>query len=73
VGRGFYPETQDDMAIQLIKDKGALDDVQAGRLSVAINKLRKIWASLPNSDVNQPTRTYQACATVFKEEGGVIA
>ncbi|WP_228892546.1 glycoside hydrolase family 24 protein [Pseudoduganella aquatica] len=72
-GRGFDPQTQDDMAVLLIAERGALADVQAGRLAVAIDKLRKVWASLPNSNVNQPTRSYAALAQTFTENGGVIA
>jgi lysozyme len=72
-GRGFDPQTQDDMAVLLIAERGALADVQAGRLAAAIDKLRKVWASLPNSNVNQPTRSYAALAQTFTENGGVIA
>ena len=71
-GRGFSPQAQDDMAILLIAERGALPDVRAGRLADAINKVRKVWASLPNSNVNQPTRTYQELAQVFEQNGGVI-
>lgn len=70
---GFDPDTQDAMAVQLIAEKSALNDVKAGRFDMALNKLRKIWASLPNSGVNQPTRTRDYLASAYQEAGGVFA
>lgn len=71
-GRGFSAQAQDDMALLLIAERGALGDVQAGRLDSAINKVRGVWASLPGSNVNQPTRSYTALAQVFEQNGGVL-
>lgn len=69
----FSPESQDAMAVQLIDEKGALNDVKAGRFDMAINKIKKVWASMPNSNVNQPTRTYQYMVAAYTEAGGKIA
>lgn len=43
--RDFSPENQDLMAIELIREKGALGDVEAGRLEPAVRKLAYIWPS----------------------------
>lgn len=43
--RDFSPENQDLMAIELIREKGALEDIKAGRLESAVRKLAYIWPS----------------------------
>lgn len=53
----FSPESQDIMAIELIRRRGALDDVLKGDYKSAINKLGSEWASLPSSKYAQPKRT----------------
>lgn len=70
---GFSPAMQDQMALALIKDVGALADVENGRLETAVRKCRKIWASLPNSDVNQPTRSNKQITAAYTKYGGALA
>ncbi|MEG3879851.1 glycoside hydrolase family 104 protein [Microcoleus sp. herbarium19] len=43
--RDFSPQNQDLMAIELIREKGALEDIEAGRLEPAVRKLAYIWPS----------------------------
>jgi len=43
----FRPEWQDRAAIELIRRRGALEDVEAGRIETAIAKLAPEWASFP--------------------------
>ena len=43
--KDFSPQNQDLMAIELIREKGALEDVEAGRLEPAFRKLAYIWPS----------------------------
>lgn len=69
----FTPEVQDAMAVTLIKEKGALEDVKAGRFDMAIYKCRKVWASLPASNVNQPTRSRDYLAAAYQQAGGLFA
>ena len=45
--KDFSPASQDAIAIQMIKEQGALQDVDEGRVDVAIKKVSNIWASLP--------------------------
>lgn len=52
--KDFSPATQDKMAIALINQHGALDNVLSGDYAGAINKLGQTWASLPSSPYPQP-------------------
>ncbi len=45
----FSPASQDRLAIQLIRERGALEDLQQGRIERAISRCRNIWASLPGA------------------------
>jgi len=47
VANDFTPASQDAMAIDLIRRKKALQDIEAGDLDKAIPKLRNTWSSLP--------------------------
>lgn len=54
----FSPESQDRAAISLIREKGALEDVEAGNFREAIEKLGSIWAALPSSTYDQPKKDW---------------
>ncbi|MEG5041214.1 MULTISPECIES: glycoside hydrolase family 104 protein [unclassified Microcoleus] len=41
----FSPQNQDLVAVELIREKGALEDIEAGRLEPAVRKLAYIWPS----------------------------
>lgn len=41
----FSPQNQDLVAIELIREQGALGDIEAGRWSSAVKKLADIWPS----------------------------
>lgn len=69
----FSPSSQDLAAIELIRQKGALEDVKAGRVSTAINKVRNIWASLPNNSAKQGQRSEDQIIAWYQNEGGTLA
>lgn len=69
----FSPESQDRAAIYLIRQRGALEDVQAGRVAVAIEKCRKEWASLPGAGYGQGERKLADLVAAFESSGGVLA
>jgi lysozyme len=69
----FSPATQDAMALELISEKGALDDVQNGNFSSAIAKCAKTWASLPGSPYGQPTHDIETLASAYTGAGGINA
>jgi muramidase (phage lysozyme) len=54
----FSPESQDKIALELIKDNNALEDVKKGDYQSANAKLGGVWASLPSSKYNQPKRSH---------------
>lgn len=69
----FSPASQDAAAVFLIRRRGALGDVVAGRFNEAVRKCAREWASLPGAPYGQPTRTMQQAQAVFERAGGVYA
>jgi lysozyme len=69
----FSPESQDAAAIELIRERGALADVQAGRIEDAIRKCAPVWASLPGAGYNQPERQLTSLLTTYQQSGGTFA
>lgn len=67
---GFSPEVQDAMALELIRERGALNDVYAGRIPQAIAKVAKVWASLPGAGYNQPEKQLSALLSAYAGAGG---
>jgi muramidase (phage lysozyme) len=55
----FSKESQDRIAIELIRRKGALEDVSSGNFQKAIEKLGGTWASLPSSPYSQPKKSWE--------------
>jgi len=69
----FGHEAQDRIALQQISERKALVDVDAGRLSVAIAKVRNIWASLPGADYGQHENSYATLLDAYRRAGGMVA
>jgi lysozyme len=69
----FTPLSQDKCAIYLIRQKGALNDVINGNFTTAVNKVNKIWASLPNSPYGQPTVKMEDIINKYKQYGGTLS
>jgi muramidase (phage lysozyme) len=59
----FSQKSQDLLATELIRRKGALEDVISGNFNNAINKLGGTWASLPSSPYSQPKRDWNFVKT----------
>lgn len=70
--RDFSPDSQDRAALYLIDNRGALEDVHAGRLQDAITKCRQEWASLPGAGYGQPERRISALVAAFQKAGGTV-
>lgn len=66
----FSPASQDLAAVFLIDRRGALDDVLAGRIVAAINKLGQEWASLPSAQYGQPTVNMDVALKIYTLYGG---
>lgn len=66
----FSPAAQDVAAVYLIRRRGALADVRAGRFEAAIEKCALEWASLPGSPYGQPVKTMDQVRAVYAAAGG---
>jgi muramidase (phage lysozyme) len=55
----FSPASQDRIAVELLRRRGALDQVAQGNFDEAINRLGNEWASLPSSRKTQPKRSWE--------------
>jgi len=71
--KDFSPVSQDLIAIQQIKERGALKLVEQGRFAEAIDKVKNIWASLPGAGYGQHENKLADLASVYKKKGGVLA
>lgn len=69
----FSPASQDAAAVYLIKRRGALADVKAGRFDAAVAKCAREWASLPGSPYGQPVKTLDQARAVYEANGGSYA
>jgi muramidase (phage lysozyme) len=69
----FGPTSQDLWAIQLIRERRALPDIEAGRFADAVSKCRNIWASLPGAGYGQPEHSIDRLQVAFLRAGGVLA
>lgn len=69
----FSPSSQDRAAIELVRQRGALADVRAGRFADAIFKCRKEWASLPGAGYNQPENSFASLFAAYVQAGGSVA
>lgn len=73
IGTGFDADTQDAMALELIRRRGALADVDAGHFDAAVSKCRREWASLPGAGYAQPERSMDALRIAYVNAGGTVA
>jgi lysozyme len=69
----FGPDSQDAAALELIRERGALADVDAGRFAAAVGKVKRVWASLPGAGYAQPERRADELAAAYIAAGGTIA
>lgn len=69
----FGPQSQDSAALELIRQRGALNDVRAGRTEAAIVKCAPIWASLPGAGYAQPERKLSTLIYQYAAAGGSFA
>lgn len=69
----FGPRSQDLAAVELIRRRGALELLRAGRFDAALERMRREWASLPGAGYGQPEKSRTELAAVYMTAGGVIA
>lgn len=69
----FGPISQDRIALQQIRERRALADIQAGRVGAAVAKCRNIWASLPGAGYGQHEHTLESLLARYSAAGGALA
>jgi lysozyme len=63
----FSPLSQDQAAVALLDESGALDLIYAGDIEGAIKKASRIWASLPGSTAQQNPKALAYAMNRFDE------
>lgn len=72
--KDFTPEAQDRIAIQYIKERHALEDIEAGRIESAIKRCRSVWASFPGAGYGQHEHDLKRLLLTFsKATSGKLA
>lgn len=69
----FSPASQDAIATQMIRERGALPDVEAGRFDAAISRCANLWASLPGAQYGQHTNLIADLRAAYQAAGGTFA
>ena len=65
-------ENQDAVALQQIKERGALPMIDRGDIRQAIDRCSNIWASLPGAGYGQFEHKADGLIAKFKEAGGTV-
>ena len=63
----FAPAAQDAVALRQIKERGALLDIEAGEIALAIGLCANIWASLPGNSYGQGGNALPALVAKYEE------
>lgn len=71
--KDFSPAAQDAIALQQIKEQGALALIDAGQFDKAVAKCANIWASLPGAGYGQRENKLTDLRMAFTEAGGTLA
>ncbi len=70
--KDFSPKSQDAVALQQIKERGALPMIDRGDIRQAIDRCSNIWASLPAAGYGQFEHKADSLIAKFKEAGGAV-
>ena len=70
--KDFSPKSQDAVALQQIKERGALPMIDRGDIRQAIDRCSNIWASLPGAGYGQFEHKADSLIAKFKEVGGTV-
>lgn len=69
----FSPLSQDRVAIQQIRERGALPWVVAGRFDDAVHRVSNLWASLPGAGYGQHENQLDQLRAAYVAAGGALA
>ncbi|WP_196093811.1 glycoside hydrolase family 104 protein [Citrobacter sp. Res13-Lact-LER2-35-b] len=70
--KDFSPANQDAIAIQQIRERKALADIEAGCIKEAISKCSNIWASLPGAGYGQHEHKIDDLVNKYISYGGAL-
>ena len=68
----FTPTAQDLVAIQQIRERGALQLIKDGKIEAAVARVSNIWASLPGAGYGQHEQKIQNLVAAYARAGGKI-
>jgi muramidase (phage lysozyme) len=72
--KDFGKESQDAIAVQMIRECKALADIEAGHFAVAVDKCRSRWASLPGAGyAGQHENSLPNLLAAYTKAGGTVA
>jgi muramidase (phage lysozyme) len=71
--KDFSPASQDAIALQQIKERRALADIEAGNFAAAVQRCKNIWASLPGAGYGQHEQKLEHLQAAFVAAGGRLA
>ena len=69
----FSPDSQDKIALQLIRECKATTDIRAGRVKQAILRCSSRWASLPSAGYGQHEHSIDDLTKAFRRAGGTVS
>lgn len=67
----FAPEAQDKIALQQMKERGAINLLKANRWSAAVKACSNIWASLPGAGYGQHENKTELLRVAYINAGGI--
>ncbi|HBL7241649.1 TPA: glycoside hydrolase family 104 protein [Serratia liquefaciens] len=71
--KDFSPASQDAVALQQIRERGTLADIDAGRIATAIHKCRATWASFPGANYDgQKMHSLDTLLNAYVRFGGTL-
>lgn len=68
----FSPDSQDAIALQMIKECRALDLINAGNVIAGIIRTASRWASMPGNTYQQHQHDIQDLVEAYKQAGGKL-
>lgn len=71
--KDFSPASQDAVALQQIKERGALPLIDKGDIRQAIDRCSNIWASLPGAGYGQFEHKADNLIARFRDAGGIVS
>lgn len=70
----FGTASQDSWALQLIRERGALQLIDAGKFAAAVQRCSNLWASLPGANYpGQRMNQLSALQAAYMTSGGALA